>query len=241
MKLEKEKLSVQAKEYSSRLEEVNTLRSSLQARVSQELSHSKLLLLKDLEEERLSLYKKNTEIDRELLKMNSMNEQIAQKTRENERLALENLKLTEEAGKMREKLAFFDEKSRTDKENLLMLKLALEKEEERNRRGEGERNMLSEERERIKKNLEEYREIVEEVKNGRKEEVKRFQSEMSALQTQIERLQTEKNQLLSRIEALSLQMPKVEGEEEEVDRGERLGSDFEVKVLSLICFEIYFL
>ena len=221
-------MSVQAKEYSSRLEEVNGLRSSLQARVSQELSHSKLLLLKDLEEERLSLYKKNTELDRELLKMNSLNEQISQKTRENERLALENLKLTEETVKLREKNSLLEERLRTEKENLLMIKLALEKEEERSRRGEGERNMLTEEKERIKKNLEEYREIVEEVKNGRKEEVKRFQGEMSALQTQIERLQTEKSILLSRIDALSLQMPKGEGEEEDVDRGGRLGSDFEV-------------
>ena len=235
-------MSVQAREYSSRLEEVNALRSSLQARVSQELSHSKLLLLKDLEEERLSLYKKNTELDRELLKMNSLNEQISQKTRENERLALENLKLTEETGKLREKTSFLEERSRTEKENLLMIKLALEKEEERSRRGEGERNMLTEEKERIKKNLEDYREIVEEVKNGRKEEVKRFQGEMSALQTQIERLQTERYILLSKIDALSLQMPRVDDEEEdESDKGGRLGSDFEVGLYVYLFFLIFFL
>ena len=100
--------------------------------------------------------------------------------------------------------------------------------------------MLLEEKERSKKNLEDYREIVEEVKNGRKEDVKRYQSEMSVLQSQIERLQNEKTLLLSRIEVLSLQMPGMEGEEEAVSGGGRLGSDFEVKKLFIVFSLIVF-
>lgn len=191
-------------------------------------------LLKELEDERLSVFQKSRTLEEEILKITYLKDTNSRLTTQNETLSKENTRLVSENQSLREKQRENERITMENKEQLRIVTSAAHRDQEQLKIMDIQKKAWEEERNIFGRNIEELKGIIDELKVNRREEIKRSQMEISNYQEMIEKLQKEKLILIGKLETNLY----IQGNNNEEKKERKIGEeiDFEVFIKIILIF-----
>lgn len=143
-------------------------------------------LIKEVEEDRLSIYQKNKQLEEELLKLNQLKETISRLSLQNTTLTQENAKLNEEIQNLRHKKKEFSSELENMKEQNRLLLFNSQRDQDNLKNYEIQNKGLKDENARLNLNLKERQSIYEEQLMLKQENIKKTQKEVEEWQEKCE-------------------------------------------------------
>lgn len=152
------------------------------------MKSNKLNLIKEVEEDRLSIYQKNKQLEEELLKLNQMKETIARFSLQNTTLTQENAKLNEEILNLRQKKKEYSSELEQMKEQNRLLLFNSQRDQDHLKQCEVQVKNYKDENERLNVNLKEKQGLFEEQMILKQEMLKKKNNEIAEYQEKNEDL-----------------------------------------------------
>ena len=144
--------------------------------------------MKEIEEDRLSIYQKTKQLDEELLKINQLKETVTRLNQQNMVLSKENAKLNEEITALRQRKKDLSSENEQAKEQNRLLLFTSQRDQENLKNYEFKIKTLKEENERLQNNMKERQGIYEEQIILKQELMKKKNDEISVYQEKNEEL-----------------------------------------------------
>ena len=144
--------------------------------------------MKEIEEDRLSIYQKTKQLDEELLKINQLKETVGRLNQQNTVLAKENAKLNEEITILRQKKKDLSSENEQTKEQNRLVMFTSQRDQDNLKNYEFQIKTLKEENDRLKSNMKERQGIYEEQIILKQELLKKKNDEISTYQEKNEEL-----------------------------------------------------
>jgi len=145
-------------------------------------------LVKEIEEDRLSIYQKTKHLDEELLKINQLKEAVSRLNQQNTILSKENAKLNEELQTVRQKKKDFSSELEQSKEQNRLLLFNSQRDQENLKHSDFQIKTLKDENDRLQGNMKERQSIYEEQILLKQELLKKKNNEITIYQEKNEEL-----------------------------------------------------